>query len=192
MSPPKTNRGKTRSIAAVIGVMVLTAGAVIVIPAGPSAGNMPSPIKALSPAELGALLAGQGMGLAKAAELNHYPGPRHVLDLGEEMGLTPDQRRATERLMASVQVKAQSLGRRVVDAEAALDAAFATGRADEEEIADRVREIATLMGELRLTHLSAHIEMRRILEPEQIARYVKLRGYTAQRDADEGEHPHDG
>lgn len=162
------------------------------VPPSPYAGDVTRPIKALSGAEIDAYLTGAGMGLARAAELNHYPGPRHVLDLGEEMGLTPDQRRATERLMASVQVKAQSLGRRVVDAEAALDAAFATGRADEEEIADRVREIATLMGELRLTHLSAHIEMRRILEPEQIARYVRLRGYTAQRDADEGEHPHDG
>lgn len=192
MSPPKTNRCNTRSMAALIGVMALTAAAATLIPAGPSAGNMSSPIKALSPAELGALLAGQGMGLAKAAELNNYPGPRHVLELGEEIGLTPDQRRATERLMASVQVTAQSLGRRVVDAEAALDAAFASGRADEEEVADRVREIATLMGELRLTHLSAHIAMRRILEPDQIARYAELRGYTAQRDAEEGEHPHDG
>jgi Spy/CpxP family protein refolding chaperone len=192
MSPPKTNRGKTRSIAALIGVMALTAAAVTLIPAGSSAGNLSSPIKALSPAELGALLAGQGMGLAKAAELNDYPGPRHVLDLGEEIGLTPEQRRATERLMASVQVTAQSLGRRVVDAEAALDAAFASGRADEEEVADRVREIASMMGELRLTHLSAHIAMRRILEPDQIARYAELRGYTAQRDTEEGEHRHDG
>jgi hypothetical protein len=37
-------------------------------------------IKALSPEELAQYEAGEGMGLALAAELNRYPGPRHVLD----------------------------------------------------------------------------------------------------------------
>ena len=40
-------------------------------------------------------LNGEGMWLAKAAELNHYPGPRHVLDIADKLGLSPDQLAAT-------------------------------------------------------------------------------------------------
>ena len=52
------------------------------------AGQEMRAIKSLSPQEVADLLAGRGMGLAKAAELNHYPGPRHVLDLARELDLT--------------------------------------------------------------------------------------------------------
>ena len=47
----------------------------------PYAGQQARQVKALSKAEIEGLLAGRGLGYAKAAELNHYPGPRHVLDL---------------------------------------------------------------------------------------------------------------
>lgn len=46
----------------------------------PYAGQQERMIKALSTSEIDGLKKGKGMGLAKAAELNHYPGPRHVLD----------------------------------------------------------------------------------------------------------------
>jgi hypothetical protein len=40
---------------------------------------------------LAALLKGEGMGMAKAAELNGYPGPTHVLTLAKELALTESQ-----------------------------------------------------------------------------------------------------
>ena len=48
-------------------------------------------IKALSEGEINNLLNGQGMGFAKAAELNPYPGPKHVLELADDLNLTSDQ-----------------------------------------------------------------------------------------------------
>ena len=39
------------------------------------------------------------MGLALAAELNGYPGPRHVLDLADQLGLTPEQQVEAQRLL---------------------------------------------------------------------------------------------
>ncbi len=48
-------------------------------------------IKALSSEEQSDLLAGWGMGLARAGELNQHPGPAHVLELRHKLGLTPDQ-----------------------------------------------------------------------------------------------------
>jgi hypothetical protein len=36
------------------------------------------------------LLKGDGMGFAKAAELNGYPGPAHVLSVAKELNLTDE------------------------------------------------------------------------------------------------------
>ena len=49
-------------------------------------------IKALSAEEVNQYRAGAGMGYARAAELNRYPGPMHVLELAGPLALTPDQR----------------------------------------------------------------------------------------------------
>src|SRR5215469_14793256 len=47
----------------------------------PYAGQEARTIKALSDDDIAALRKGEGMGMAKAAELNGYPGPVHVLAL---------------------------------------------------------------------------------------------------------------
>jgi len=54
----------------------------------PCAGQQERPIKSLSEAEIQGYLNGEGRGLAKVAELNHYPGPQHVLDLADQFALT--------------------------------------------------------------------------------------------------------
>ena len=46
-------------------------------------------IMALSAEQIGSYLAGDGMGFALAAELNGYPGPRHVLELAEHAKASP-------------------------------------------------------------------------------------------------------
>jgi hypothetical protein len=55
-------------------------------------------IKALSEQQVSDLGAGRGMGLALAAELNGYPGPSHVLELADKLGLSADQRACIQRL----------------------------------------------------------------------------------------------
>ena len=136
-------------------------------------------VKTLSPAEVDELLNAEGMGLARAAELNRYPGPRHVLDLADSLGLTAEQRRETERVRGEMRERALALGREIVDAEKALDAAFAAGNVTENALAASVEAIAELQGELRLTHLRAHVAMRELLTPGQIHAYDRLRGYAS-------------
>ena len=58
----------------------------------PYAGMQARAIKALSAEQIADLQAGRGMSLALAAELNGYPGPRHVLEFVEQLGLTDQQR----------------------------------------------------------------------------------------------------
>ena len=46
----------------------------------PYAGHQDRAIKALSAEEIEQYLSGSGMGFAKPAELNGYPGPMHVIE----------------------------------------------------------------------------------------------------------------
>jgi len=65
----------------------------------PYAGQHERSVKALSDDEIKQYLAGAGMGYAKAAELNGYPGPMHVLELADKLALSAEQRDAiTEAL----------------------------------------------------------------------------------------------
>src|ERR1700757_2891750 len=57
----------------------------------PYAGQQKREIKALSEEDVAGYLGGAGMGYAKAAELNGYPGPMHVLELGDRLELTDEQ-----------------------------------------------------------------------------------------------------
>lgn len=143
----------------------------------PYSGQQIREIKAVSTNDVNGYLNGEGMGLAKAAELNHYPGPRHVLDLSAELNLSEEQRMKTEKIYNVMHESAVQLGRQIVEKEKELDAFFSTGIITDGNLRDIVREIARLQGELRIVHLQAHIEMKQILTKEQIEKYDNLRGY---------------
>jgi Spy/CpxP family protein refolding chaperone len=134
-------------------------------------------IKAFSDEEIRGLLNGEGMGVAKAAELNHYPGPRHVLDLGDQLNLSEKQRVEIQKLFEKMHVQAVRLGKLIIDKEQALQNLFAKNQIDENKIRALIQEIARLQGELRFTHLWAHLQVKPILSPEQITKYDFLRGY---------------
>lgn len=146
--------------------------------AGPYAGQHHRDIKALSPQETQDYLQGKGMGYAKAAELNGYPGPAHVLELAKQLGLTAEQRDAVARLKNSHHAEAKAIGLRRVESERALDALFRYGKATEAELAAAVRHAGMLEGEYRLSHLETHRRTRALLTDEQVARYDALRGYA--------------
>lgn len=159
-------------------------------PAGGYAGEERREIKSLSQEDVEQLLQGHGMGLAKAAELNHYPGPRHVLELGARLELTPAQRAATEAAFRQMRDEAVRLGRQIVERERALDAMFAKGEIDAGKLRAATPEIAGLQGNLRAAHLAAHLEMRRLLSPAQIKKYDELRGYTGAGQQTPAAHDH--
>lgn len=134
-------------------------------------------IKALSEAEVSGYLAGKGLGFARAAELNRYPGPRHVLDLAADLALTPDQISALERQFHAMEAAAKSAGADLVAREVELDRLFARQHATAEQVLALTADIGRLQGLVRAAHLNAHVATTAILTPAQIARYVALRGY---------------
>ena len=143
----------------------------------PYAGQEQRPVKALSEKEVQDLLAGKGMGLAKAAELNHYPGPAHVLELAAKLDLSEEQLRQTRAIHGGMQNEAIRLGRQLVEKERVLDQLFATGRVTPGSLGKTLEEIGSLQAALRRTHLQAHLDQRKILSDEQVRRYDRLRGY---------------
>ncbi|MDB6166649.1 MAG: hypothetical protein JWQ83_1789 [Lacunisphaera sp.] len=144
----------------------------------PYAGGQNRAIKALSEAEISTLLSGHGMGLARAAELNSYPGPRHVLDLGDELKLTAAQVTALNRVFDAMKAAAIPLGRELITRETELDRLFTGKQATTDAVRALTREIGRLQGELRAVHLNAHVATAGLLHAAQISRYDSLRGYA--------------
>ena len=134
-------------------------------------------IKALAVEDMAGLRAGEGMGLALAAELNGYPGPRHVLELAHDLGISPEVVRQLEAVRDSMRASAVALGERLIAAERRLDRALATHAIDDGTLRDMTSEIAGLTGELRYVHLRAHLAVTQLLTAEQVERYQRLRGY---------------
>lgn len=157
-------------------------------PASPYAGQQHRAIKSLSQADIATLRKGGGWGFAKAAELNGLPGPIHVLELADALNLSADQKARITRLFERMRSAAVPLGRRLIAQEQRLDHLFATRRITPEALADLVRQIGATRAALRTVHLAAHLETPKILSAQQIARYVKLRGYGSGRNQQHHKH----
>jgi Spy/CpxP family protein refolding chaperone len=147
--------------------------------ARPYAGEQSREIKALSAEETRQYLAGAGMGYAKPAELNGYPGPAHVLELADGLALTAEQRHETKALMQAHKEDAKAIGAKLVAAERELDALFRSKTAERAALEKAVSAAAQMQASYRLSHLETHRRMRDLLTPEQITQYDVLRGYAS-------------
>jgi Spy/CpxP family protein refolding chaperone len=155
----------------------------------PYVGEQGRSIKALSQEQIGELLAGKGMGFAKAAELNGYPGPRHVIDMAGQLGLSDGQLQQIQRIFDAMQAQAIETGKSLVDEERRLDELFHSRRVTAESLSAALAQIGKLQGELRRVHLQAHIDTTALLSAEQVAKYATLRGYDPA--AGDKEHRHE-
>src|SRR5262249_477283 len=144
----------------------------------PYAGQQSSSVPGLSEAEIASLRSGTGMGLARPGEINGYPGPRHVLDLADELALTSEQRTAVQALFDQMQAEAIALGRRFLNRSAALEQGFRGGTMTMESMQQQTAELGLVEGQIRATHLKYHLLTRPLLTDAQIAAYARLRGYT--------------
>src|SRR3978361_2449130 len=91
----------------------------------PYAGLQTRSIKALSDQEIADLRAGRGMGLALAAEPNGYPGPSHVIELAEQLGLSAEQRGKIQEMVSAMKSETTAIGSRLIEEERDLERQFA-------------------------------------------------------------------
>ena len=140
-------------------------------------------VKTLSTERQEGLKRGAGMGYALAAELNGFPGPMHVLELAEQLGLDADQKSRVQKAFEKMRREAISAGEALLAAEAHLDRIFTLKQATYDRIEAQTAVAAGQEARLRAIHLKAHLEMAEILTPEQIESYNRLRGFVDQPSA---------
>lgn len=148
----------------------------------PYAGQQKREIKYLPSSDIEALRHGKGGalgGLAKPAELNSYPGPRHVLDSSEELNLTEEQETKIQNLFEDMKAEAQPVGKDFLEVERKIDNAYADGNMTEEKLERLLNRSGELYGQLRYVHLKYHFQTKDILTEHQVKKYDQIRGYAS-------------
>ncbi len=138
-------------------------------------------IKSLLPEDIESLQTGTGDafgGMAKLAELNGYPGPRHVLDLTNELKLSDEQRKNITTIYDDMKDKAIELGQKIVNIERIANEQFVNKSITDTQMKQLILKSSEIYGQLQYTHLNTHLRMLDILTPEQITLYNNLRGYS--------------
>jgi hypothetical protein len=154
------------------------------VPTSPYVSLLDSPIRGLSPEEIKELETGAGAGFARAAELNGYPGPRHMLDLQEKLGLSEDQLAGIQKLYDDMNGEARRMGAEILQLETELELAFREGTIDGPTLETKVSDLAEKYGELRLLHLRTHLTAIQLLTPPQLRLYNQMRGYSQPHSPD--------
>ncbi len=154
----------------------------------PYAGMQSRQVKALSEQQIADLRAGRGMGLALAAELNGYPGPSHVVELADQLGLTAEQRSKVQEMFSAMKTETTSIGNILIEQESDLDRQFADRTVTAESLGAATAAISKTQGELRQAHLRYHLLTAAVLDRAQLAKCAELRGYSP--DAPARQHDH--
>ena len=135
-------------------------------------------IKSLSADDIAELKRGDGWGQAKAAELNGVPGPQHLLQMKNEIGLNEMQYSAINEVYQQMKSQAVLQGERLIALEQHLGSGFRDRTITDAMLRNTLNAIAETKSELRYVHLAAHLRMLEVLSEEQIRTYNELRGYS--------------
>ena len=135
-----------------------------------------SPVKSLSAGEYAAYQSGDKMDMVKVAEMNNYPAPGQVMALEKELRLSVIQRVNLKAAIEALDFKAKEMGRFIVQHEKKLNDLFSSGKIDEGSLIYYCNQIGLYQGELRNAHLQAHLKTIRILTPDQLKKYSKIKG----------------
>lgn len=130
----------------------------------------------VSEQEKEALLKGAGLGAGMIAMMNGYPGPKHVLELGDELELNAAQRESIGKTYGNVKAESVKLGTELVEKDEALTALFTSGSATTGEVEKLSRDIGELQGRVRAAHLNAHVETFDALTPAQREKLSSMQG----------------
>ena len=159
-------------------LLALTGTAAAETTPSPYTGQESRQIKSLSEKDIDDLRNGRGWGLAKAAELNGVPGPAHLLELAEQIGLDAAQVEKLHAIRQAMTAQAKPLGEKLIALEGELDIQFASGVITDRSLRELLAQIAETRSELRYTHLATHFKTPPLLTAQQTAAYNSLRGYA--------------
>lgn len=133
-----------------------------------------SPIKSLTLQEYSAYQNGDAMGMTKPAELNNYPAPAKVLAYKKDLRLSNPQIIQLNAAVEALQFKAKEMGRFILQNEKKLNELFSTGKINEGSLIYYSNQIGLYQGELRNSHLQAHLKAKQILTTDQLKKFARL------------------
>jgi Spy/CpxP family protein refolding chaperone len=188
--PPWSVEKGDKKMRSLIVAIILSSVGSVTFAQSPYAGMEARPIKALSEQQIADLKTGRGMGLALPAELNGYPGPAHVLELSDQLGLSAEQKARVQNLFDAMKAEAVPLGERLLEQEAALDQLFASRTVTPERLKAATAAIGVTQGKLREIHLKYHLQTAQILTSDQMQQYSALRGYSSMEPTQHQHHNH--
>lgn len=151
-------------------------------------GLLDTEIRGLDQKTIEGFQTGKGVGQALPAELNGYPGPRHTLDMAEELELTDEQFVLVQALFDDMQSQAVPLGLQYLEAVAELELAFREGTITLEYLESQLGKITAIEAQLRYVHLSTHLATIDILNTHQITQYNLMRGYSQEMNHEDMQH----
>ncbi|MEL6573942.1 MAG: hypothetical protein AAFQ64_20025 [Pseudomonadota bacterium] len=137
-------------------------------------------ITSLPEQDIDALREGSGWRLALPAELNGFPGPAHVLELAEELGLSARQEESISSIFEAMRLEAIAKGKVLIDAEHSLDEGFRSDSMDADRLLRLIQYAEAARADLRYVHLSRHLMTLEVLDAEQVSAYAVLRGYSSE------------
>ncbi len=130
----------------------------------------------VSAQEKEALLKGAGLGAGMIAMMNGYPGPKHVLEMGDELELTAAQRESIGTIYGKVKAESVKYGTELVEKDEELAALFTSGSVSTDKVEKLSRDIGELQGRVRAAHLNAHVETFEALTPAQRETLSSMQG----------------
>lgn len=136
------------------------------------------------------LLNGEGAGQAKYAEVNGFPGPKHVLELADSLVLSVDQRKSVKLIHEEMLGRALEVGKSIVKIEEEFNGAFKDGLITAHSVNRDAEEIGRLRGKLRAIHLNAHLKTKALLSAKQITTYMRLRNAPSHTPTGHEGHKH--
>jgi hypothetical protein len=134
-----------------------------------------SPLKTLTGKEYNALIKGEDIyGMARAAEMNHYPLPDKVLTYKREMNLGPGQISKIKAIAKELHRKKLEMGLIIITNERTIDSLFRTNKFNNGSLIFYANRYGLYMGEIRNAILQACLATHYLLSAGQIAKLEAL------------------
>ena len=93
----------------------------------------------------------------------------------KELGLTDDQVQHIRRTNRARRPYMEEAGKRLRDANRALDSAIYADKLNEEDVAAKLQELQRAQAEVAKLRFRGELELRKVLTPEQLTKFRELR-----------------
>jgi hypothetical protein len=134
-----------------------------------------SPVRTLTYQQYQAYLKGEAdEGMARVAEMNHYPMPDKVLKWKNELDLSPIQIKKITEASTYMRRRRLQIGGSIIDNEKKLDSLFKHNRMDDGNLIFYTGRYGAYRGELMNAMLYACLSTQKLLSQQQMTKYESL------------------